>query len=126
MDKFNLTQTFVVLTPDKVAGTVANTPTVFQDLDRDYGDFRNHELIAVFEFQEDWPSWEIHPKGDEVVVLLSGSATFVLNLDGGKREIVLHQPGESVIVPRGVWHTARVAAPTKMLFITPGEGTLNE
>ena len=29
------------------------------------------------------------------------------------------------IVPRNTWHTARVTSPTTMLFITPGEGTLN-
>jgi mannose-6-phosphate isomerase-like protein (cupin superfamily) len=126
VDKFNLAETFVVLTPDKVAGTVLNTPTVFEDLDRAYGNFKNHELIALFEFREDWPSWEIHPNGDEIVVLLSGSATFVLKLADGKREIALSEPGDSVIVPRGVWHTARIDAPAKMLFITPGEGTLNE
>jgi mannose-6-phosphate isomerase-like protein (cupin superfamily) len=126
VDKFNLADTFVVLSPGKVAGTVTNTPTVFEDLDREYGDFNGHELIALFEFREDWPSWEVHPKGDEIVVLLSGRATFVLNLDSGKREISLGQPGDSVIVPRGVWHTARIETPTRMLFITPGEGTLNE
>jgi mannose-6-phosphate isomerase-like protein (cupin superfamily) len=126
VDKFNLAEEFVVLTPDKVAGTVTNTPAVFEELDRLYGDFKNHELIALFEFQQDWPSWEIHPNGDEVVVLLAGSATFVLRLEDGKREIVLRGPGDSVIVPRGVWHTARIDTPTRMLFITPGEGTLNE
>lgn len=126
MDKFNLAEVFVVLTPDKVAGTVLNTPTVFEDLDRAYGDFQGHELIALFDFQQDWPSWEIHPNGDEIVVLLSGSATFVLRLEAGKREIALSQPGDSVIVPQGVWHTARINTQTKMLFITPGEGTLNE
>lgn len=126
MDTFNLAEEFVVLTPNKTAGTVMNSPTVFQDLDREYGDFKNHELIALFEFQQDWPSWEIHPNGDEIVVLLSGRATFVLKLEYGKREIALQQPGDSVIVPRGVWHTARIDVPTRMVFITPGEGTLNE
>jgi len=126
MNKFDLAREFVVLTPDKVADTVVNSPTVFQDLDRDYGDFRHHELIAIFAFEQDWPSWEMHPQGDEVVVLVSGSATLVLQLEDGKREIALDRPGESVIVPRGVWHTARIATPTRMLFITPGEGTLNE
>jgi mannose-6-phosphate isomerase-like protein (cupin superfamily) len=126
MGKFNLAHEFVVLTPAKVAATLTNSPTVFQELDRQYGDFHGHELIALFEFDEDWPSWEIHPHGDEIVTLISGSATFVLDQEGGKREITLAQPGDTVIVPRGVWHTARIATPTRILFITPGEGTLNE
>ena len=126
MDTFNLADVFVVLTPDKAAETVKNTPTMFEELDSTYGDFKHHELIALFEFQEDWPSWEIHPNGDEVVVLLSGSATFVVKLDDDKREVRLSRPGDSVIVPRGAWHTARIDVPTKLLFITPGEGTLNE
>jgi hypothetical protein len=28
-----------------------------------------------------------------------------------------------VVVPRNTWHTARVSGTTRMLFITPGEGT---
>ena len=35
-------------------------------------------------------------------------------------------PGSFVIVPRGTWHTARTSVATKMLFITPGEGTKNK
>ena len=37
----------------------------------------------------------------------------------------LSTPSDFVIIPKGVWHTARVHAPTTMLFVTPGEGTKN-
>jgi quercetin dioxygenase-like cupin family protein len=37
----------------------------------------------------------------------------------------MDNPGDTVIVPRGAWHTAKIAGTTSMLFITPGEGTLN-
>ncbi len=30
-----------------------------------------------------------------------------------------------VVVPKNTWHTAKVHAPTMMLFVTPGEGTEN-
>lgn len=126
MNSFNLANTFVVLTPQKQAGTLTNSPTVYEELDRQYGDFKDHELIALHEFHEDWPSWEIHPNGDEIVVLLSGAATFLVKLDGINREIRLDRRGDSVIVPRGAWHTARIDQSAAMLFITPGEGTLNE
>ena len=29
----------------------------------------------------------------------------------------------AVVVPRGVWHTARIRAPSRMLHITLGAGT---
>ncbi len=126
MNSFNIADTFVVLTPAKVAHTVENTPAVYQNLERDFGSFRGHELIALHEFREDWPSWEVHPNGDETVVLLSGSATFIVQWDETDHHIALGEPGDAVIVPRGAWHTARIAEPTRMLFITPGEGTLND
>ena len=31
-----------------------------------------------------------------------------------------------VVVPKGTWHTARTSVPTKMLFVTPGQGTENK
>ena len=34
-------------------------------------------------------------------------------------------PGEAVINPRGVWHTADVEDPATVLFITAGAGTEN-
>lgn len=126
MKSFNIANRFVVLSPDKVATTVLNSPTVYEDLERDFGSFKGHELIALHTFEEDWPSWEIHPNGDETVVLLSGAATFVVKHGDVSREIRMDNPGDTVIVPRGAWHTAKIAEKTRMLFITPGEGTLND
>lgn len=77
-----------------------------------------------FRFTEDWPTWEIHPAGDELVVLLAGKVDMVLRLADGDRVVPLEHRG-AVVVPRGTWHTARVHAPSEMLFVTPGEGTEN-
>lgn len=126
MKSFNIANEFVVLTPDKLVRTVVNSPTVYQELERNFGNFKGHELIALHEFQQDWPSWEIHPNGDETVVLLSGSAAFIVELENTEHEITLDKPGDAVVVPMGAWHTARISEPTRMLFITPGEGTLNK
>ena len=37
----------------------------------------------------------------------------------------LSQLSSTFIVPKGTWHTAKVSSGCKILFITPGEGTLN-
>lgn len=61
--------------------------------------------------------------GDEIVCLNEGAVTFVLEQDGAHRELHIDRIGEFVIVPQGTWHTARVGEPSRMLFITAGEGT---
>jgi mannose-6-phosphate isomerase-like protein (cupin superfamily) len=71
----------------------------------------------------DWPVWEMHPNGDEIVCLLSGSVTFVLEREGGEEAVRLTRSGAYVIVPKGTWHTAKVGSAARMLFITAGEGT---
>ena len=44
--------------------------------------------------------------------------------EGGRhRSVWLSNSGDFVIVPKGVWHTAKVATPTSMVFVTPGERT---
>ena len=57
------------------------------------------------------------------MILLSGQVTFVLQLETGEQAITLQKQGEFAVVPKGVWHTAKTNVETKMLFVTPGEGT---
>jgi oxalate decarboxylase/phosphoglucose isomerase-like protein (cupin superfamily) len=67
----------------------------------------------------------MHPAGDEFVCLLSGQVEFILEQDSGETKVQMSIPGEFVIVPQGIWHTAKVQTPSSMLFVTPGEGTQN-
>ena len=121
----NLSDTFSVLRPDLTVDAVEVTPSLYADLDADYSGFIGHSLVSSYEFSEDWPTWERHPAGDEIVMLLSGNATLVLKTASGDEQVDLDTAGSYVIVPRNTWHTARVARSARMLFITPGEGTEN-
>lgn len=114
---------FVVISPDKVASVERADATLYERLDANYSDFVGHELVSCYEFDSDWPSWEVHPHGDEVVLLLSGDVTFVLQTDSGEHCVNLNKQGQYVLVPRGVWHTARTNTASKLLFVTPGQGT---
>ena len=87
------------------------------------GTFHNEYLVATSAFDRDWEHWEKHPAGDEIVVLLEGAVTFVLETDGGEDRVSLTEQGSYVVVPKGAWHRAETSSPTQMLFITPGEGT---
>ena len=69
-----------------------------------------------------WDGWERHPAGEEVVYLLSGRVDIVQDLDGAHHVVEL-RPGDAIINPTNVWHTARVHEPGMALFITPGDGT---
>jgi|SRR5579862_2280077 len=121
----NLLNTFVVMAPDLSASSVDVTATIWEELDRRFDHFKRHLLVARFDFDADWPSWEIHPAGDEIVVLLSGRADFILDRGGKHTVATLADPGSFTIVPKGIWHTARTSTPTTMLFVTPGQGTEN-
>lgn len=79
-------------------------------------------LISEYAFTEDWPTWEMHPQGDEFVYLLSGAVELLLEQDGNVVTVVLNDTG-ALVVPRGVWHTAKVLAPSRMLHVTRGGGT---
>lgn len=80
-------------------------------------------LMSAFSFSQNWPSWERHPAGEELVMLLAGATVLVLEEASGERELLLDTPGSYVLVPQGVWHTARTTQPTTLLFLTPGAGT---
>ena len=88
-----------------------------------YPELDTGRLMSAFTFSEPWSSWERHPAGEELVMLLSGAASVVLEEDGVERVVELSKAGDLVLVPRNVWHTARTSVPTTMMFLTPGAGT---
>ena len=79
-------------------------------------------LITEFYFDEDWKTWEMHPNGEEIVYLLSGSMDLILEKDGVLQTIELRSKG-LVIIPRNTWHTVKVFEAGNMLVITLGKET---
>lgn len=79
-------------------------------------------LVSEYVFGEDWVSWEMHPHADEVVYLLDGDVEVHLESAGQSRVIRIANRG-TLVIPKGMWHTMKVARPSRMLHITMGEGT---
>jgi mannose-6-phosphate isomerase-like protein (cupin superfamily) len=109
---FDLYRSYVSLAPTGDAELIDNVP----------GPPPNVEgvLVGLFHLTEDPPiSGELHPDGDEILVLVSGAMDVVLEQDG--REIVTSlEPGNAFVVPRGVWHRTVVREPSDLLHLTPG------
>ena len=120
---FDPAETYVHLVPDGSAEPVPGGERFWSlpgaELDR-FGGW----LVSEFEFAANWSNWEMHPEADEFVYLLSGAAVLLVEQPGGLREIPLRGRA-AVVVPKGVWHTARVSEPSRMLFVTRGRGTLH-
>ena len=93
----------------------------------DYGarhaaDGEEGRLVSCFRFTGDWPGWEMHPAGAEVVVCIEGSMTLIQEIGGEEVRTTL-SPGEYAINPPGVRHTAYVPDHATGLFVTCGVGT---
>jgi mannose-6-phosphate isomerase-like protein (cupin superfamily) len=124
-DSYNISSTFVVFGSDGEATPIPVTENFFDDLKKQFGDFTGRLLVSHFSFDKDWESWERHPNGEELACLLSGTVQLILKKDDTEKTVWLDVPGSFVLIPRGTWHTAKVPAPSSMLFITYGEGTEN-
>lgn len=79
-------------------------------------------LAMILPMTEDFPQWERHPAGEELIVMLSGVCTLILETDAGETRTRL-DAGKAVLVPTGAWHRAEVVEPGEALFVTEGEGS---
>lgn len=79
-------------------------------------------LVMIGDTSTTWTSWERHPAGEELVVLLSGRISVLQDLDGRQERAEL-QAGQAIVNPTGVWHTTDVHEPGRALYVTPGRGT---
>ncbi|MBC3765097.1 cupin domain-containing protein [Neptunicella marina] len=123
LQKHNLNQEFVVIAPDDKATPRPLTADFYQALDRDFNLFKQHQLISTHQFDCDWNMWERHPYGDEVVLLLNGTVTLIIEHNHQNQFVELNQAGDYVLVPQGLWHTVKTNQLSQLLFITPGEAT---
>jgi mannose-6-phosphate isomerase-like protein (cupin superfamily) len=130
-DTIDLLENYLLLEPD---GTAVDLPgggdfwsqlmsgnATHPGIRRLMGSERGRLLSAV-SMGADWTHWEMHPAGDEILFMLEGRATFVLDLSDGLREVALIA-GRSLVIPKGAWHTAKVNEPARLLAITAGSGT---
>lgn len=121
---FNLATTYLRLRADNSAEPLPVDSEFWPKLmSGKLGTFHREALVTMISFDTTWSNWEMHPNGDEIVCLLSGKASMVLESDRGEIVAKLAKPGDYVLVPKGTWHTARTNEKCTMFFITPGEGT---
>ena len=121
---FDLRRTYVHLAPSGAA-TRVEVDDQFWATIATRTELHDGYLVTRARTTADWPHWEMHPEGEELVVLLSGAVTLVLD-DGTREWTVELRPGAGTwINPRGVWHRAIVHEPSEMLFATAGRGTLH-
>lgn len=81
-------------------------------------------LVAGFEFAPDAAPGhsEMHPRGDEVHVCVSGAMTAVLEHADGEQRIDF-DAGQTCMIPRGTWHRLVARQPSRVVSLTFGEGT---
>ena len=115
-------QTFVLLAADGTAASFPGGEEFWRLPESEMAQSGMGWLVSEYLFETDWPSWEMHPEADEFVYLLSGEANLLFEHASGVEIVSLSERG-AVVVPRGIWHTAKVVTPSRMLHITRGEGT---
>lgn len=118
--RFDLEDTFLGLAGDGEITRMPVGPDFWSTLDANPA--MRGTMISVLGGDGDWTTWEMHPEGDEVLVMLEGALTLVCD-DAGT--VTRHdlRPGTTFIVPAGVWHRAVGQQAAKLMFITYGAGT---
>ena len=61
---------------------------------------------------------EVHPNGDEMLLVIPGQLEVACDSAPGDPLIV--KPGEACIVPKGEWHKVNVVGQSRFIHITPG------
>jgi len=119
---FDLEHTYVHLSDGPRARRVEVTPNFWETLDAKT-ELSGGRLVTASRFDADWPNWEMHPAGEELVMLVSGALDLVLEDPRGARTTLPLRGRGAVLIPRGTWHWARVREPSEMWFVTYGAGT---
>jgi mannose-6-phosphate isomerase-like protein (cupin superfamily) len=122
---FSLAGTRIQLSDSPRLRPVRADATFWARVQRDKA-LRAGRLVGVHAFRNDddvhSSRWERHPKGDELLGLISGRVEVVLQESRGERRIPL-EPFDGFIVPQGAWHRLEVKEPGVVVAVTQHTGT---
>ena len=118
---FDLVDTYVHLADGGAAAPVECTAEFWSELMAGER-YLEGRLVTAFHADKGTTHWEMHPQGDEVLYLQSGSADVVFEEGNGERHVAL-AAGKACVLAKGVWHRIIIHEPGDMIFITAGEGT---
>lgn len=116
------TDHYVELTDDYTANVIEGGAAFWSRAPEEIEANHPHLMIAQFEYTQDWRTQEMHPHCDEIVTLLAGEVELVLNPDRDEERVSL-KAGETVIIPKGTWHTGRTLGRALAQHILMGRGT---
>ena len=97
---FDLASRYVKLDADDRGREVEVDPQFWPQIDH-RPEYSHGRLVMVFEFEKDWPTWEIHPAGEELVCVLEGEMRLILRRPEGDVATEV-RAGDSVL--RGTPH----------------------
>lgn len=120
MTTFDLENTYLGLDGKGRVTPMAGGPEFWRNIDKNPN--AGGTLITVGTGEGDWKHWEMHPGGDEVLIVLEGEVRMIFERPDGEESFDL-SPGATLIVPAGTWHRAVAQKQLRMLFMTYGEGT---
>ena len=66
--------------------------------------------------------WEMHPAGDEILLMFSGALTVEYS-DGIHHGAASLEAGRGLVIPGGLWHRLVLREPGLLSALTPRQGT---
>jgi mannose-6-phosphate isomerase-like protein (cupin superfamily) len=119
---FNLMSTYAQLRDDGSALVTEGGDAFWSTLDG-RPELHGGRLLGATAQTGDWPHWEMHPAGDEVLILMSGAFALQIERADGAIDTIEMHAGSTCVVPKGLWHRGLAREPGELVFITPGAGT---
>jgi mannose-6-phosphate isomerase-like protein (cupin superfamily) len=119
---FDLRGTYLSIDDQGVVTPLQFTQTFWDDLIGGRLDV-GRWLMGAGLTKESPPNWDMHPTGECILFLLSGSIDMIVAEPDGERVVQLRQVGDTCVVPRGIWHRQILHEPSNRIFLVAGHGT---
>ncbi len=125
---FGLQDNCIYLAQDGAMRCYAKTAEFFRSAGRN-PELKDGRTLALYHVNGPhdvhYPVWEMHPQGDELLILVSGALSVEFRGGETARTAPL-SPQAACIVPAGVWHRLIVHEPSVLIAITARSNTVHE